>query len=58
MFVAQLAERDRRVFAGLRARGLPVAWDLAGGYQQPLAKVVGIHVATMHAAIAAEAGGG
>ncbi|MBP6627551.1 MAG: hypothetical protein KA187_09080 [Arenimonas sp.] len=43
---AQLAERDRRVFAGLQAAGIPTAWDLAGGYQQPLAKVIEIHVNT------------
>lgn len=45
----QLALRDWRVFAGLRERGIPVAWNLAGGYQDPLAKVVGIHVNTMRA---------
>ena len=49
---AQLAERDRRVFTGLRERGIPVAWDLAGGYQSPLAKVVGIHVNSFAAACA------
>lgn len=51
----QLALRDRRVFAGLRDRGIPVAWDLAGGYQNPLSKVVTIHLNTMRAAIEAEA---
>ena len=52
----QLALRDWRVFAGLRERGIPVAWDLAGGYQDPLAKVVGIHVNTMRAVIEVEGG--
>lgn len=52
----QLALRDWRVFAGLRARGIPVAWDLAGGYQNPLSKVVAIHVNTLRAAIEAEGG--
>lgn len=51
---AQLALRDWRVFAGLHERGIPVAWDLAGGYQVPLAKVVAIHVNSMRAAIEAE----
>ena len=51
---AQLALRDWRVFSGLRARGIPVAWDLAGGYQNPLSKVVAVHVNTMRAAIEAE----
>ena len=50
----QLALRDWRVFAGLRERGIPVAWNLAGGYQDPLSKVVAIHVNTMRAAIEAE----
>lgn len=31
---AQLLERDRRVFTACRELGLPVAWDLAGGYQE------------------------
>jgi acetoin utilization deacetylase AcuC-like enzyme len=29
----ELRERDARVFEGLRARGVPVVWNLAGGYQ-------------------------
>lgn len=52
----QLALRDWRVFAGLRERGIPVAWDLAGGYQSPISKVVAIHVNTMRAAIEVECG--
>lgn len=39
----ELMERDRRVFRHLHARKIPVAWNLAGGYQQPLAKVIEIH---------------
>ena len=46
---AELAERDRRVFQGLHDRGIPVAWNLAGGYQQPLSKVVAIHKNTYRA---------
>lgn len=30
---AQLRERDRRVFEAANALGVPVAWNLAGGYQ-------------------------
>jgi acetoin utilization deacetylase AcuC-like enzyme len=52
----QLALRDWRVFAGLAEQGIPVAWNLAGGYQKPLEKVVAIHVNTMRAAIKAEEG--
>lgn len=47
----QLARRDWKVFQGLRARGIPVAWDLAGGYQKPLSKVVQVHENTMRACI-------
>jgi acetoin utilization deacetylase AcuC-like enzyme len=39
----ELKERDRRVFTDLHARNIPVAWNLAGGYQQPLSKVIAIH---------------
>ena len=43
----ELAERDRLVFTGLHACGVPVAWNLAGGYQEPLSKVIRIHDRTM-----------
>jgi len=44
---AQLRERDRRVFVACKAMGLPVAWNLAGGYQTDLRKVIDIHDNTM-----------
>ena len=44
---AQLRERDRLVFAHARRLGIPVAWNLAGGYQQPLDRVLAIHDHTM-----------
>ena len=44
---AQLRERDRLVFAATRAMGLPIAWNLAGGYQTNLRKVLDIHDNTM-----------
>lgn len=47
----QMAERDRLVFKGLKDRGVPVAWVLAGGYQTPLSKVIDLHVNTMRAVI-------
>lgn len=50
---SQLFQRDSRVFQGLRKRGIPVAWNLAGGYQKPVSKVIGIHENTMRAAIEA-----
>ncbi len=39
----QLAERDRIVFETAHRIGLPVAWNLAGGYQTPLRRVLDIH---------------
>ena len=53
----ELARRDAAVFDGLARRGIPCAWDLAGGYQQPLSKVVAIHENTFRAARSALARG-
>jgi acetoin utilization deacetylase AcuC-like enzyme len=51
----QLARRDRIVFATAAAIGLPVAWNLAGGYQLDasggIAPVLAIHRETMRACI-------
>ncbi len=52
---AQLRIRDRRVFETCRAMDLPVAWNLAGGYQTPLRKVLDIHDHTMLECLAARA---
>jgi acetoin utilization deacetylase AcuC-like enzyme len=43
----QFVQRDRVVFEGLSALGIPVAWNLAGGYQEPLQKVLDIHTITL-----------
>lgn len=43
----QLADRDRAVFGAARRLGLPIAWNLAGGYQDPIEKVLAIHDATL-----------
>ncbi|MCK6507881.1 histone deacetylase [Myxococcota bacterium] len=45
-----LAARDRYVFEVARARGLPVAWVLAGGYTPQVEKVVQVHLNTFRAA--------
>ena len=45
----QLRERDRLVFETAAELGIPVAWNLAGGYQTPLRKVLEIHDNTMRA---------
>ena len=49
----ELAERDRIVFSVAKEIGIPVVWNLAGGYQQPLARVLEIHRNTMAACVAA-----
>ena len=43
----QMRERDRIVFEAARASGVPIAWNLAGGYQEQISNVVCIHMATM-----------
>lgn len=55
MTTEQLARRDRLVFETAAAIGLPVAWNLAGGYQKDaaggIAAVLGIHRNTMRACV-------
>jgi len=43
----QFLQRDRMVFEGLSALQMPIAWNLAGGYQKPLQKVLDIHTQTL-----------
>ena len=51
----ELAERDRIVFRGFAAHAVPVAWNLAGGYQREadgsIPKVLAIHRNTAEAAL-------
>jgi hypothetical protein len=51
----QLARRDQIVFSLAKTMGIPVVWNLAGGYQEPVYEVLKIHNATMRACIAAYA---
>ena len=51
----ELAERDRIVFSVAKTIGVPVVWNLAGGYQEPLSRVLEIHRNTMIACVAAYA---
>lgn len=44
---AQLRQRDQIVFQAAREFGIPIAWNLAGGYQQPLGLLLKIHDNTM-----------
>jgi acetoin utilization deacetylase AcuC-like enzyme len=48
----ELAERDRIVFSVAKSIGIPLVWNLAGGYQEPLARVLEIHRNTMLACVA------
>lgn len=48
----ELAERDRIVFSEVKAIGIPLVWNLAGGYQEPLSRVLEIHRNTMTECIA------
>lgn len=43
----KMRERDRIVFEAARRSGVPLAWNLAGGYQDPISNVVRIHTSTM-----------
>jgi acetoin utilization deacetylase AcuC-like enzyme len=47
----QMTERDRIVFAAARTHATPIAWNLAGGYQRPLGKVVDLHSNTLRACV-------
>lgn len=47
----ELYERDLRVFRTLQWLRVPVAWNLAGGYQTPVQKVIDIHRRTMDACV-------
>ena len=49
---AGLAERDRRVLDAARARRIPVALSMAGGYGRVVDDTVQVHLATMRLAVA------
>jgi acetoin utilization deacetylase AcuC-like enzyme len=51
---AGLAERDRRVFARLRALGVPVAVSMAGGYGRDIHTTVAIQLQTLREALASQ----
>jgi hypothetical protein len=50
---AQTIERDRIAFSAARSSGTPIAWNLAGGYQEPLERVIELHVNTMRECVSA-----
>ncbi len=43
----QMLTPDRLVVHGARLAECPVAWNLAGGYQPPVSKVLALHTQTM-----------
>ena len=47
----QLRRRDQLVFEAFSRLDVPVAWNLAGGYQEPFSRVLEIHDNTMKACI-------
>jgi acetoin utilization deacetylase AcuC-like enzyme len=49
----QMMERDRIVFRAARRTQTPIVWNLAGGYQQPLSKVIVLHLNTMRECVSA-----
>lgn len=48
----QMRRRDRLVFEYCRQAGLPVVWNLAGGYQDDIQRVLDLHHATMEECLA------
>lgn len=44
----QMRLRDEVVFLAAKSAGVPLAWNLAGGHQQPLSKVLDLHTQTMN----------
>jgi acetoin utilization deacetylase AcuC-like enzyme len=49
MTAERLAERDRMVFELAKARGIPICFNLAGGYQED-GTTVGLHIETVRTA--------
>lgn len=49
----EMRERDRIVFAEAKAMGIPVVWNLAGGYQVPHSLIIDTHRHTILETIAA-----
>lgn len=53
MTAEQMRRRDRIVFTFCQQHGVPVVWNLAGGYQEDFQKVLDLHHATMEECLAA-----
>lgn len=48
----EMMERDNIVFAMAKRSNTPIVWNLAGGYQTPVEKVIQLHMNTFEAAFA------
>jgi acetoin utilization deacetylase AcuC-like enzyme len=42
-----LAARDRGIFTAAREAGVPLVWNLAGGYSKPMQDTIDIHLQTL-----------
>ncbi len=51
MTTDQMKLRDRTVFNLFDRMGIPVVWNLAGGYQEPIEKVIRLHTNTVDEAL-------
>jgi acetoin utilization deacetylase AcuC-like enzyme len=49
----QMVLRDRIVFEAARRHAIPLAWNLTGGYQDPIERVLALHLNTMRACVGA-----
>ncbi len=49
----QMQLRDRAVFRFARSAGIPIVWNLAGGYQRPVQKVIDLHITTAQECLSA-----
>ena len=50
---SQMRRRDKLVFETANKLGVPLVWNLAGGYQQPIDKVLELHNNTLEECIRA-----
>lgn len=42
-----LVQRDRGIFLAARIAGVPLVWNLAGGYSEPMQQTIDIHLMTL-----------
>lgn len=47
----QMKQRDAVVFSFAEKHGIPIVWNLAGGYQKPIDKVIELHTNTLDACL-------